>query len=42
MIGAVYISTNYMIVDRIERLYNGPRFYGYLILMDLFLLKLDI
>ena len=28
MIGAVYISTNYMIVDRIERLYKGPRFYG--------------
>ena len=28
MICAVYISTNYMIVDRIERLYNGPQFYG--------------
>ena len=28
MIGAVYVSTNYMIVDRIERLFKGPRFYG--------------
>lgn len=28
MIGAVYVSTNYMIVDRVERLYKGPRFYG--------------
>ena len=28
MIGAVYVSTNYMIVDRIERLYNGLWFYG--------------
>lgn len=28
MIGAVYISTNYMIVDRVERLFKGPRFYG--------------
>ena len=28
MIGAVYISTNYMIVDRIERLYKGPQFCG--------------
>ena len=28
MIGAVYVSTNYMIVDRVERLFKGPRFYG--------------
>ena len=28
MIGAVYVSTNYMIVDRVERLYKGPRFHG--------------
>ena len=28
MLGAVYVSTNYMIVDRVERLYKGPRFYG--------------
>lgn len=28
MIGAVYVSTDYMIVDRVERLYKGPRFYG--------------
>lgn len=28
MIGSIYVSTNYMIVDRVERLYNGPRFYG--------------
>ena len=28
MIGAVYVSTNYMIVDRVERLYKVPRFYG--------------
>ena len=28
MLGAVYVSTNYMIVDRVERLYKGPQFYG--------------
>lgn len=28
MIGKVYDFTNYMIVDRVERLYNSPRFYG--------------
>ena len=29
MIGAVpYVYTNYMIVDRVERLFKGPRFYG--------------
>lgn len=28
MIGPVYVSTNYMIVDRVERLFKGPRFYG--------------
>lgn len=28
MIRAVYVSTNYMIVNRVERLYNGPQFYG--------------
>ncbi len=28
MVGAVYVSTNYMIVDRVERLFKGPRFYG--------------
>lgn len=28
MIGAVYVSTNYMIVNRVERLFKGPRFYG--------------
>lgn len=28
MIGAVYVSINYMIVSRVERLFRGPRFYG--------------
>ena len=28
MVGALYVSTNYMIVDRVERLFKGPRFYG--------------
>lgn len=28
MLGAVYHAYTYMIVDRVERLYAGPRFYG--------------
>lgn len=28
ILGAVYHTYEYMIVDRVERLYAGPRFYG--------------
>lgn len=28
MLGALYHTYEYMIVDRVERLYSGPRFYG--------------
>ena len=28
ILGAVYHTYSYMIVDRVERLYSGPRFYG--------------
>lgn len=28
ILGAVYHTYEYMVVDRVERLYSGPRFYG--------------